>query len=126
MLQTSSVDGAEKVKGRYEKLRNEEVYALLFYNQGNEKNLYYCFLYQKKVVKLFNAIQQTQAAAAAAAEETKAQRGSGKPTLPAPKFEGKGKKKKGVPPPSTKAESSTCMASLVDSYILFNVSLIIT
>ena len=75
---------------------------------------------------MFNAIQQTQAAAAAEAEETKAQRGSGKPTLPAPKFEGKGKKKKGGPPPSTKAESSTCMAPLVGSYILFNVSLIIT
>ncbi|PAV22353.1 hypothetical protein PNOK_0231000 [Pyrrhoderma noxium] len=61
---------------------------------------------QRGVVKLFNAIQQTQAAAAAEAEETKAQRGSGKPTLPAPKFEGKGKKKKAGPPPSTKAEST--------------------
>ena len=126
MSQTSSVDGAEKVKGRYEKLRNEEVYALLFHNQGNEKTYIIVFYIKKKVVKLFNAIQQTQAAAAAEAEETKAQRGSGKPTLPAPKFEGKGKKKKAGPPPSTKAESSTCMASLVGSYILFNVSLIIT
>ncbi|KZT75111.1 hypothetical protein DAEQUDRAFT_753725 [Daedalea quercina L-15889] len=39
---------------------------------------------QRGVVKLFNAIQQSQAATTAAAEETKAHRGSGKPTLPAP------------------------------------------
>lgn len=39
------------------------------------------------VVKLFNAIQQSQASAAVAVEETKASRGSGKPTLPAPSFE---------------------------------------
>ena len=41
-------------------------------------------LITRPVVKLFNVIQQTQAASAAAAEEVKAQRGSGKPTLPAP------------------------------------------
>jgi hypothetical protein len=45
------------------------------------------------VVKLFNAIQQTQASAAAVAEETKTLRGSGKPTLPAPSLEKKGKQK---------------------------------
>ncbi|KAJ7630856.1 Rrp15p-domain-containing protein [Roridomyces roridus] len=39
---------------------------------------------QRGVVKLFNVIQQTQASATATAEETKASRGSGKPTLPAP------------------------------------------
>ncbi|KAG6818016.1 hypothetical protein H0H87_009171 [Tephrocybe sp. NHM501043] len=39
---------------------------------------------QRGVVKLFNVIQQSQASAAAAVEETKAARGSGKPTLPAP------------------------------------------
>ncbi|KAJ7487516.1 Rrp15p-domain-containing protein [Mycena galericulata] len=39
---------------------------------------------QRGVVKLFNVIQQSQASASAAAEETKAARGSGKPTLPAP------------------------------------------
>ncbi|EIM92596.1 uncharacterized protein STEHIDRAFT_164848 [Stereum hirsutum FP-91666 SS1] len=42
---------------------------------------------QRGVVKLFNAIQQSQASAAVAVEETKASRGSGKPTLPAPSFE---------------------------------------
>jgi hypothetical protein len=36
------------------------------------------------VVKLFNAIQQSQAAAAIADEEAKASRGTGKPALPAP------------------------------------------
>ncbi|KAJ7786225.1 CTLH/CRA C-terminal to lish motif domain-containing protein [Mycena metata] len=39
---------------------------------------------QRGVVKLFNVIQQSQASASVAAEETKAARGSGKPTLPAP------------------------------------------
>ncbi|KAI0320338.1 Rrp15p-domain-containing protein [Amylostereum chailletii] len=49
---------------------------------------------QRGVVKLFNAIQQSQASAAAAVEETKAARGSGKPTLPAPSLDkGKGKQK---------------------------------
>ncbi|KAJ7706267.1 Rrp15p-domain-containing protein [Mycena rosella] len=51
---------------------------------------------QRGVVKLFNVIQQSQASASVAAEETKAARGSGKPTLPAPMIEsktkGKGKK----------------------------------
>ncbi|KAJ7492703.1 Rrp15p-domain-containing protein [Mycena latifolia] len=51
---------------------------------------------QRGVVKLFNVIQQSQASASVAAEETKAARGSGKPTLPAPviesKAKGKGKK----------------------------------
>lgn len=54
------------------------------------------------VVKLFNAIQQSQAAASVAVEETKASRGSGKPLLPAPsidkgaKGKGKGKNKDNV------------------------------
>ncbi|KAG5722126.1 hypothetical protein E4T56_gene3765, partial [Termitomyces sp. T112] len=39
---------------------------------------------QRGVVKLFNVIQQSQAAATAATEESKATRGTGKPTLPAP------------------------------------------
>ncbi|KAI0094927.1 Rrp15p-domain-containing protein [Irpex rosettiformis] len=39
---------------------------------------------QRGVVKLFNVIQQSQATGAAAEEGLKAQRGSGKPTLPAP------------------------------------------
>ena len=46
------------------------------------------------VVKLFNAIQQSQAASNAAAEELKAQRGTGKPTLPAPAIHDKKKKGK--------------------------------
>jgi hypothetical protein len=48
------------------------------------------------VVKLFNAIQQSQQAAAQATEETKAARGSGKPSLPAPTVvDPKAKGKKG-------------------------------
>ncbi|KAG6828708.1 hypothetical protein H0H92_007016 [Tricholoma furcatifolium] len=49
---------------------------------------------QRGVVKLFNVIQQSQAAATAAAEETKAARGSGKPTLPAPVIGNKTQSKK--------------------------------
>ncbi|KAI0361325.1 hypothetical protein OH77DRAFT_1443639 [Trametes cingulata] len=49
---------------------------------------------QRGVVKLFNAIQQSQVASAAAAEELKAQRGTGKPTLPAPTFHDRKKKGK--------------------------------
>ncbi len=46
------------------------------------------------VVKLFNAIQQSQAVSAAAAEELKSHRGTGKPTLPAPAIHDKKKKGK--------------------------------
>ncbi|KAH8120286.1 CTLH/CRA C-terminal to lish motif domain-containing protein [Phellopilus nigrolimitatus] len=49
---------------------------------------------QRGVVKLFNAIQQTQIATAAVQEEAKAARGSGKPTLPAPVLDSKVKRKK--------------------------------
>ncbi|KIJ57780.1 hypothetical protein HYDPIDRAFT_103853, partial [Hydnomerulius pinastri MD-312] len=51
---------------------------------------------QRGVVKLFNTIQQSQIAAAAAEEASKATRGSGKPSLPAPslKKQDKGKKAK--------------------------------
>ncbi|TFY83994.1 hypothetical protein EWM64_g6 [Hericium alpestre] len=49
---------------------------------------------QRGVVQLFNAIQQSQAQASQAAEEVKAQRGSGKPTLPAPTFDKKKGKQK--------------------------------
>ncbi|KAF9040524.1 Rrp15p-domain-containing protein [Panaeolus papilionaceus] len=49
---------------------------------------------QRGVVKLFNVIQQAQTSANAATEELKANRGSGKPTLPAPVIEEKGKKGK--------------------------------
>jgi len=57
---------------------------------------------QRGVVKLFNAIQQSQSAASLAVEETKASRGSGKPSLNAPsvdkivKGKGKGKNKDNV------------------------------
>ncbi len=46
-----------------------------------------------QVVRLFNVIQQSQNSAAAAAESAKANRGSGKPTLPAPAVGSKGKYK---------------------------------
>uniref|UniRef100_A0A0W0FGP2 Rrp15p-domain-containing protein n=1 Tax=Moniliophthora roreri TaxID=221103 RepID=A0A0W0FGP2_MONRR len=51
---------------------------------------------QRGVVKLFNYIQESQVVATHAAEEKKAQRGTGKPTLPAPSLvkEKKGKKDK--------------------------------
>jgi len=45
------------------------------------------------VVKLFNVIQQSQLSAAAAEEEAKINRGTGKPSLPAPSTIGKGKNK---------------------------------
>jgi len=47
------------------------------------------------VVKLFNAIQQSQSAVATATEDSKKSRGSGKPSLPAPSFEKGNSKKKG-------------------------------
>lgn len=46
------------------------------------------------VVKLFNVIQQSQVAAASAAENLKNERGTGKPTLPAPQLDRKKKKGK--------------------------------
>ncbi|KAI0830584.1 Rrp15p-domain-containing protein [Trametes gibbosa] len=49
---------------------------------------------QRGVVKLFNVIQQSQAASAAAAEALKTHRGTGRPTLPAPTFQDKKKKGK--------------------------------
>lgn len=45
------------------------------------------------MVKLFNAIQQSQASAAVTEKELKSTRGSGKPTLPAPSFDKKTKSK---------------------------------
>lgn len=50
---------------------------------------------QRGVVKLFNAIAESQSAIVTAAEETKKSRGSGKPLLPAPSFEKGSSKKKG-------------------------------
>ncbi|CAA7258655.1 unnamed protein product [Cyclocybe aegerita] len=48
---------------------------------------------QRGVVRLFNVIQQSQAQVATTAEEAKANRGAGKPSLPAPVVESKGKSK---------------------------------
>ena len=48
----------------------------------------------KPVVRLFNVIQQTQAAAAAEKEDAKAHRGSGKPSLDAPSLDSPSKRKK--------------------------------
>ncbi|KDR84896.1 hypothetical protein GALMADRAFT_52697 [Galerina marginata CBS 339.88] len=48
---------------------------------------------QRGVVRLFNVIQQSQASASAATEDAKASRGTGKPSLPAPVMESKGKNK---------------------------------
>ncbi|KAJ3514234.1 hypothetical protein NLJ89_g2489 [Agrocybe chaxingu] len=48
---------------------------------------------QRGVVRLFNVIQQSQVQVAAAAEEAKTNRGAGKPSLPAPVVESKGKNK---------------------------------
>ncbi len=45
------------------------------------------------MVKLFNAIQQSQTSAVVAEKELKSTRGSGKPTLPAPSFDKKSKTK---------------------------------
>jgi hypothetical protein len=47
------------------------------------------------VVKLFNAIAESQSAIATATGETKKSRGSGKPSLPAPSFEKGNPKRKG-------------------------------
>lgn len=47
------------------------------------------------VVKLFNAIAESQSAIATVAEETRKSRGSGKPSLLAPSFEKGNSKKKG-------------------------------
>lgn len=61
----------------------------------SDKLLAYAKLNSWVVVKLFNAIQQSQAAAVVAVEETKAKRGSGKPSLPAPSIDDAPKGKKG-------------------------------
>ncbi|KJA26130.1 hypothetical protein HYPSUDRAFT_37007 [Hypholoma sublateritium FD-334 SS-4] len=48
---------------------------------------------QRGVVRLFNVIQQSQASVMAATEDAKANRGTGKPSLPAPIVETKNKSK---------------------------------
>ncbi|KAI0673407.1 Rrp15p-domain-containing protein [Trametes maxima] len=61
---------------------------------------------QRGVVKLFNAIQQSQAASSAAAEEVKLHRGSGRATLPAPTFHDKKKKGKHKEPTTAKTKDT--------------------
>ncbi len=68
----------------------------------------HAYIIATPVVKLFNVIQQSQTTAAAAEEDVKAQRGTGKPTLPAPSFakgKKKGKDKGGVTGANTDGES---------------------
>ena len=77
--------GAGRASGPSERSLREEASALCFQRS-------YTVLIRATVVKLFNVIQQSQATAAAAEEDVKAQRGTGKPTLPAPSL-AKGKKK---------------------------------
>lgn len=67
--------------------------------RGGENQPHHCCrltqMKSRQVVKLFNAIQQSQASAAVAEKETKNARGTGKPTLPAPSFNQKSKTGKG-------------------------------
>ncbi|THV07696.1 hypothetical protein K435DRAFT_959761 [Dendrothele bispora CBS 962.96] len=60
---------------------------------GNESERALRKVAQRGVVKLFNMVQQSQNNAAAIEEKKKASRGSGKPTLPAPKLDSEKKKK---------------------------------
>lgn len=78
---------------------------------------------KSSVVKLFNAIQQTQAAGATAQEQAKANRGSGKPTLPAPVMASKAKRGDRINKTSSDPSPSECLfpRSLLcsDSDVLF-------
>src|SRR6266700_3144497 len=82
----------------------------------NEEVCFFCLLSHLKllvdapaVVRLFNVIQQSQASATTAAEDAKANRGTGKPSLPAPvlenKTKGKGKNKDNI---IGRGKESTC------------------
>ncbi|KAI5123626.1 hypothetical protein M0805_003440 [Coniferiporia weirii] len=72
---------------------------------------------QRGVVKLFNAIQQTQVAAAVSQEEAKAARGSGKPSLPAPVLDVKSKRKKNAAPAGPLGKSESNMALNKDVFL---------
>jgi hypothetical protein len=70
-----------------------------------------CLSDKFSVVKLFNAIQQSQAALAEVQEDAKAQRGSGKPTLPAPNVVGKPKGKKEKQKDNLIGRGKQCLSS---------------
>jgi hypothetical protein len=74
------------------------------------------------VVKLFNVIQQSQVAATTAEESLKAQRGSGKPTLPAPLLVNE--KKKGKLKPNALGQGKTGKTPSLHSADLFYVILV--
>lgn len=65
-------------------------------------------------MKLFNAIHQTQVANIAEQEEALATRGSGKPTLPAPVFDSKTKKKHLGPSSVKRSEGGMCSEQSAD------------
>ncbi|KAI0307889.1 Rrp15p-domain-containing protein [Multifurca ochricompacta] len=71
-----------------EKKSNEEIGRIkdVIGGWGGESERTLRKVAQRGVVKLFNAIQQSQERVVAAEKETKEARGSGKPTLPAPSF----------------------------------------
>ena len=81
-----------RVREHCEKLHREVVSKPQFFIP-----LFRCSRINHQVVKLFNVIQQSQTDASVAVEKTKAARGSGKPSLPAPtiphKTKGKAKAK---------------------------------
>lgn len=65
------------------------------------------------VVKLFNAIQQSQTNASTIAEDNKAARGTGKPTLPAPILDTKLRRNvKGKDTSSIRGKSGTVFSHL--------------
>jgi len=75
-----------------------------------------------KVVKLFNAIQQSQANAAAAEKETKNARGSGKPTLSAPSLDKKSKTRKGKNKDNPLGRGKACKRTCVPLTSQFTLS----
>lgn len=104
------MDGEENVNGHCERLLREEVRVsnveLLSAPAPNKSTI---------VVKLFNAIQQTQTATVAAQEEAKSNKGSGKPYLPAPSWDHKTKKK--MPQPTVANSKSGQTTLLCVNYL---------
>ncbi|KAG8746707.1 hypothetical protein FRC10_004011 [Ceratobasidium sp. 414] len=93
-------------KGREEKGHIRDV--IEGWNNEGERSLRK--VAQRGVVHLFNAIQQAQSASAASVEDAKKLRGTGKPTLPAPKPHEIGKntgKSKKLGAPARKKDAST-------------------
>lgn len=75
------------MRGLYGRLPSAEVSLTIYPSLATSSDIF-------QVVRLFNVIQQSQASATAATEQVKANRGTGKPTLPAPVEESRGKKGK--------------------------------